>query len=314
MKYRKKFLICSLLAGLIVLTNSCRQKKHDPTLELIAFKQLDSFPSASAIEYNMGRLYVFGDDAPYMLVLDTAWKELDTVIYSHDSSYRISKDTKPDIESAAILNFNNEKHLYALGSFGTTERMKLLYFPLPEAGPAVIFNNTQLQRRLGVLEEINIEGLAFVNSKFVMVNRANKTHRTNRLVITDDLRSEQATVSFVDVVFDSTEVIGISGLYYYEAEDLLLFTASEEDTPNAIDDGEIGDSYIGWAENFSKKMEGKTIRPEALINLGGISSQFNQQKIESLCVTSTDDDALQLQLVADNDKGKSSLFKVRMSR
>jgi hypothetical protein len=296
------------------LTGSCRAKKQDFLFELIAFKQLDSFPSASALEYDNGKLYVFGDDAPYLLVMDTSWQQLDTIVYSADSSYRISKETKPDIESAAILNFNGEKHLYALGSFATKERMNLMYFPLPRARPVTKIGHEVLQKHLSRLEEMNIEGFAFANSMCVMSNRANKTHRTNRLVITKDLSDTSASVVLIDVFLDSDKVIGMSGLYYYEEKDLLLFTASEEDTPSATSDGVIGNSYIGWFENFSKKMDGKTIRPEALVNLSALSSQFQKQKIESVCVTAVKGETMQLQLVADNDKGNSLLFKVSLRR
>ena len=114
------------------------------------------------------------------------------------------------------------------------------------------------------------------------------------------------------MLIDSTNIIGVSGLYYVEEKDLLLFTASEEDTPNALDDGKISDSYLGFIEKFSAKMEDKTITPNQLIKLSTINKIFIKQKIESVCVEKITGDEMILHLVADNDNGESRLFKVRM--
>src|SRR5215208_4501433 len=128
MKYRKRSIICLLLAGQMVLTGSCRQKKY--SAELLSSKNLTDFPSASAIVYDKGHLYIFGDDAPYLLILDTNYQKTDTVHFIADTSYRLSKDTKPDIESAALVSLGTDSHLYAISSFSNDRRSKLFYFPI----------------------------------------------------------------------------------------------------------------------------------------------------------------------------------------
>src|SRR5829696_2726341 len=100
-KWTKKYGIYKLLAGLILLTANCKSKT--PHLQLRVVKQLLQFPSASAIEYSNHRLYVFGDDAAYVLVLDTMFNQTDTIRYLPDTAYRISKITKADIESATVM-------------------------------------------------------------------------------------------------------------------------------------------------------------------------------------------------------------------
>src|SRR5215203_5467213 len=89
MRYRKKLVIYNLLAGLTALINSCNGGNSN--LELIKAKHLSNFPSASTIEYNDGKIYLLGDDASYLLILDTAYNLLDTVQYMPDTSQRISK-------------------------------------------------------------------------------------------------------------------------------------------------------------------------------------------------------------------------------
>ena len=112
----------------MALTDSCSPHRVKP--ELISVKSLSRFPSASAIEYHAGKIFLFGDDAAYLLVLDTAYRQLDTIRYTNDTAYRIPKQIKPDIEAAALISINHQKYLCALGSFSTGQRRKVFAFPL----------------------------------------------------------------------------------------------------------------------------------------------------------------------------------------
>src|SRR5687768_9624263 len=99
MKWKIKFIIFNLLAGLTVLTYSgCREAT---SLKLISSKTLD-FPSASGIEWFDGKLYLFGDNAPYLLVLSPSYQGLSKISYWPDTATLIAKDSKPDIESAFL--------------------------------------------------------------------------------------------------------------------------------------------------------------------------------------------------------------------
>jgi hypothetical protein len=313
MKYRKRSITCNLLAGLIVSIVSCNQKQSQA--ELLSVKALDSFPSASAIEFSDGRFYVLGDDAPYMIVLDSSFHLVDTVRYSEDTSYRISKEVKADIESATIIPYTDQKFLYALGSFATDRRMKLFYFPLGDPHHYVAIDMSKHFRSHPYIPETNFEGLAFVNSKLVIANRGNRTHKINKLVIAGSRFNEYiATDSppVIDILLDTTTTIGISGLCYSEEEDKLFFTASEEDTPSAIADGVIGDSYIGWINRFSTRMNERSIKPDGVIKLSSIDKTLDKKKIESVCIEKQTGDAVILDLVSDDDKGHSAIFRIRL--
>ena len=93
---------------------------------------------------------------------------------------------------------------------------------------------------------------------------------------------------------------------------MLLFTASTEATTSANMDGAIGDSYLGMINNFSKKTKQKDIAPDKLINL---SQQLGigHQKLEGLTVERSTNSSLQLHIVADNDDGKSIIYKVLLT-
>ena len=106
------------------------------------------------------------------------------------------------------------------------------------------------------LAELNIEGATAFNSRILLSNRANTTHKDNNLVLTSistqGLNTKNDTIIRITLP-KSKKVIGISSIAYLQEKDVLLFTASTEDTPNAYTDGAIGTSYIGIIKNFSKK-------------------------------------------------------------
>lgn len=298
------------------MINSCRPEK-EPGLKLLTSKSL-AFPSASAIEYSNGRLFIFGDDANYMLVLDTGYNTIDTIHYLRDSLLRIPKDRKPDIESCFIFTKENSSYLCALGSAATFLRKSIYTFPfdkLRQFSKTVYLDSTNTR----AIKEWNIEGSALMNEWIILSNRANKTHTVNKLLLVSNtiLKSDSREVfsinRHIDVDLSSVKgVAGISGLYYVKAKDLLLFTASEEDTPNAIDDGIILGSYLGWIENFAKKINDKTIVPDRIMTLSELSKEFLEQKVESVCVAQIDGKKMILHLVADNDDGSSKIFKMRL--
>ncbi|HEX6848604.1 MAG TPA: hypothetical protein VF144_16580, partial [Chitinophagaceae bacterium] len=65
-------------------------------------KKLD-YPSASAIEYYDGKLYIMGDDAVNLLILDTSLNILDSITVVDYPAKRIPKDIKPDFEAATLI-------------------------------------------------------------------------------------------------------------------------------------------------------------------------------------------------------------------
>jgi hypothetical protein len=307
----KKYGIYRLLAGLMVLTSNC---SPDPfVLELQAVKHLPHFPSASGIEYSNQRFYLFGDDAAYALVLDTAFIPLDTIRYNRDTLYRVAKERKDDLESAALMHLQGTTSVVAFGSLSTTNRQTAFSFPLHDPHRFKPIPLSGLTQALHNIKDLNIEGAAVVGSKLVLANRAHQQQRVNELAVLGIGEPQRDGAVLIKVRLKQTKLgAGISGLYYLAAKDWLLFTASEEATANTYADGAIGNSYLGWIDRFSKQLQQQTAIPDAFIPLQTVDERFHNQKIEGICVMHSNEKGTTLVLAADNDDGKSTLFKVTL--
>ncbi len=296
----------------MVLINSCKEK--DPELQLLSSQLLPYFSSASAIECYNNQLYIFGDDASYLLVLDTNYVIVDSITYFADTAHRIAKEIKPDIEAATLLTFSDQTYLYGFGSMSNNNRKIVYSFPVDSLNGFIKTNYAP--RRSNQIKQWNIEGAAFVNDQLLLANRANQTNKINYLVFETFMANKQkdSALKVLKINLPRQEiVIGVSGLYYLAEKDLLLLTASEEDTPNPFKDGAIGNSYLAVINDFSKKMFRNSITPDALINLTNVNAAFKKQKIESVCLEKIIGNKMILHLVSDNDNGQSSIFKVRFT-
>ena len=67
---------------------SCNQKENPLSIQI---KNLDNYPSASSIEYYDGKLYLMGDDATNLLVLDTSLTIVDSIPLLSYAEKRIPK-------------------------------------------------------------------------------------------------------------------------------------------------------------------------------------------------------------------------------
>jgi len=282
----------------------------------IQIKKID-YPSASAIEYYDEKLYVVGDDATNLLVLDTSLNIIDSIPLLSYPGKRIPKDTKPDLEASA-LNADN-LFLFGSGSLSPyrnfTWRVNLKTKDNDSVKLEPLFLKT---KELGI-EQINVEGACFLSGKLILLNRGNKGYPYNHFIITNEKSwtndsSFQISIIPFEVQKDTASFKGISGLCHAKESDQLIMTVSTEDTRNSYDDGEIGKSYLWMINNISTKLNSKTIGPDRIIDLEEIDPRFKKQKIESATVISETNDLINLVLVADNDDGSSTIFKLSIKR
>jgi hypothetical protein len=304
-----KTLFCLPALFLLVSYSAVSQE-----LRLLKTTYLHNFPSASSIEVFNNRLYIIGDDAPYMIITDTGHTVLDSVRLFRSSQKRISKDVKADLEASFLTEKEGKTYMVAVSSFSTRNRNKILTLELKKNGKAELSGIKNLVFNRNGLKEINIEGAASVSGTILLSNRANTTHKINHLLLTRIDKTGIQTTGLKTINFNlpvGKNVTGVSGLCYLKERDLLLFTASTEDTPNAYTDGAIGESYIGFISNISSKLKDKSVAADKLIPLSAYLGQDSPQKIESIAVEFFTDGYLLIHLAADNDKGSSTLYKMR---
>jgi hypothetical protein len=256
---------------------------------------------------------MIGDDARTIMALSADHKLIDSATIFEYPAKRISKEDKTDIESSAFIKRNGEDCLLAISSFSTKKRNKLLFITLEANGKIGKIDSIIQSFDIPDMHGMNIEGATTMDSTLVLVNRANTSTNANYLLLTrlvhDSLVS--GNLNHIFILLPQAKITqGISGLEYLPQRDILLFTASTEDTPSAYQDGTIGESYLGCILDFSKKINADVIKPDRYIALSGVLGS-KLQKIESIAVEKEKTNELVIHLAADNDNGSSSLFKLR---
>lgn len=306
----KKQIICVLVAILIV---SIKNEIAAQKIKLLKKTHLADYPSASSLEFYQDRLFVIGDDASSIWILDKEHRILDSIHLFPSKEKRIPPDRKADLESSTAFSINNKEHLIIFSSFSTSHRDKLIFLDLSnqKLPPEIVEGNL---KKVNVAE-LNIEGAASINDKIILSNRANTTHKNNTLIITtiSAIRGKEDTFKTIAIQLPKTkQTTGISGLYYLKEKDVLLFSASTEDTPDALTDGSIGSSYIGYIKNISKKLNKAFVKANKLIPISKYLTEKTAQKIESITVEGVNKKNAIIHLAADNDNGESTLFKLRI--
>jgi len=304
---------CCYIFSLCVIINSCNQEDSTSKVQI---KKLN-YPSASAIEYYDGKLYVMGDDAVNMIVLDTDLAVIDSIPFFSFSEKRIPKDIKPDLEASAVDTNGN---LFLFGSGSSAQRNSAWKYDLKTNNSDSI-NLEPLYAKIknAGIEQINIEGACFISGKLMLVNRGNKGYQHNQLIIVDkpffknDSTYKISILPF-EIQKDTASFKGISGLTSATQNDQLIMTVSTEDTRNAYDDGAIGKSYLWIIDNISNKLNADILKPDRIIDLEEIDPHFRGQKIESATVIEETKNSIRLVLVADNDDGSSTIFKISISK
>jgi hypothetical protein len=310
---------------LAIFINELNNIKLKPVVELIKSLLIADFPSGSSINYYDGKLYIIGDDANNMLVLDNNYQQVDAFRLFDFAEKRIPKKQKADFETSTVMNVNGANHLLILGSASKEQRKKGLLIPLLNTGfdgnkgfIPVFYNATFFEQlKTKGIDDVNVEGSTIIGDYLVLGNRGNTTNPQNHLIFTRNLfvnTENEVTISVSKLVPPAqlTGFAGVSELCYVASKDILLFTFSSEITSNSYDDGTIGNSYIGWIYNVTNKMHSPELILDEIIDLPAIHKDFENEKIEGVCVESVNGNELIIHLVSDNDGGESKLFNVKV--
>lgn len=283
-------------------------------IKLLDFKETTDFPSGSGIEYYNGQVYLAGDDASDILVMDKKWKGLHRIKLFDNFDDRIPKSEKSDLEATTVVYINEVPYLCIFGSGSRQQHRNKAILVNLESNNFTEYNIELFYARLqeSGIQYLNIESASVVEDLLILGNRGSKKNGGNQIIITQPEfwnHPEDAEIRIIPIELEN-ESAQLSGLTYSEKNDSLLFTASTEDTDNSYDDGRIGESYLGVIENAYRKLYRKRVKINELVMLSEIHEIFTGNKVESVCIQTEKTGRLKLHLVADNDKGGSFLFKV----
>ncbi|WP_207534074.1 DUF6929 family protein [Desertivirga arenae] len=274
-----------------------------------------NYPSGSSLTFDQDSLYLMGDDARELLILDTAFTVKKSIVLFPGKSSRQRKSFKADIEAGDFLQSENKKELFLISSGSVSPyRDTLFKFNLRSRK----FDKTSLLPLYSIITkkgvaEVNIEGAAFVKNYLFLANRSNLSQKRNYLIRLENkisLTSQQPIKVIPLALTDST--LGISGLDYYRKKDMMFITLSSEATASASADGKIGNGALAIITDISKKADSDSLSINGFLPFTAIDPVFKNIKIESVAVGGRVKGGFIIYLVADNDDGRSILYKVRL--
>lgn len=273
-----------------------------------------SFSSGSAMIQYQSQFFLIGDDAPDVLCLDAEWNEIKRIKLINFQADRIPKPIKPDLEAALVWN----DKLYLLGSGSKLPQRSSIFVIDLENDKANQLDNQLNYERLHSdkrITELNMESALMINHKLFLINKGNISN-SNSLIWTQPeflLGDDRVDFNFIPIELpDTLKGYGISDATYIAEDDVLLLTATFENTTNAYDDGEIGGSVFIRIDEAQKALVKSVLKIEDYIDLNMVSPEFNQQKIEAVCLYQKTKSHYNLFLAADNDDGLSSLFEIQL--
>ena len=289
---------------------------RDPELIISERHVLRFVPGASGLEYAGDHLYVIGDNSPWLYRLDTQFRPVDSLpinFRAHQTNGPIPKADKPDFEALAIDSGNNGLFIFGSGS-QSQERDTLVQ---------IQFNQDQLQVRSISLhrqyqalqnhpvirrEGLNIEGAVIKDEFLYLLNRGgNLLLRYN---LDKFLRAEDEQPESYEFQLPSIQGIeaGFSGATLVPGEDLVIFTASVENTANWIEDGAVLGSFVGILD---LRQPGEYIRPACVLLTE--DQKPAKVKVESVAIHTIRSSGLfDLLLVTDSDGGNSLLIEASL--
>lgn len=295
-------------------------------------RPLEGIPSASGIELVQGSYYVIGDDSPFLYQLDEQFKVVKKYTLFEagklENGGRIPKSVKPDLESMTSFVYGRDDMILLFGSGASPARNKGFLVNLTEEAKVQEVDlsrfYTFLKKILKIETEgqLNIEALAMDKAYTYLLQRplgsgVNILFRFDSDDFKDYLLRNgelpAAAVYHFTLPGIGQNKAGFSGAY--ALEDKLFITASVEDTPNAIDDGEVLGSLIGVIELNALPYATNPDNPLAVptTQLQGKNGEAFKGKVESLVVTRGEKkDAYKMVLVTDDDKGGSELLEVEV--
>ena len=299
--------LITILLFLASLLSACDMRGLNPIYE--ASKVAENYPSGSTICQLNDKFYVMGDDSAEILVLNQDMEETGRIeIFIKGDEMRLPKDTKADVESSVAVNYQGKSAVLFLGSGSFSPHRDSIFLMDPELKQVTRIDSQKFYDSLRLeVNELNIEAAAMIDEELLLGLRANTSHPENYIAIAE-IKELTFTFKRKILIQSSFENAGISGMDYHQDDDILFITFSSEDTSNAYDDGQIGESYLALVTDARSALKQQKLMLNRVVKLSDLSPEFRDQKIESVSLMNGH---RKLMLVADDDKGQTKIFTIK---
>jgi len=315
---RTYFLLPLLLIGFLSNVQNKISK-----ITITKSEHLSWLPSASGVEYLDGKIYIIGDDTPYLYELNGNFSLIEKYKLSKNDSTvnnRVPKAIKADFESMAVYKDGEDTFFMVLSSGSKeTTRDTIHLFSISKQENAAsknirpLFENIRKAAKMSPTDEINIEALAIGKQKVYMLQRGNNDlnlvivfglNEFMQYITKSSYKAPQPEIFSFKLPEMKNTIAGFSGACLLPGESGLLFTASLEATSNAYDDGEILGSYIGQIK-FTDFGE-SNLNADLVTQNGKVI----KTKLEGISIKSENNQSINILCVSDNDDGTSRVFEI----
>lgn len=259
-----------------------------------------------------------GDDSPWIFKLNEKFEITEKIRIGDVSAAvkgKIPKSQKPDLEAMAC--FGDELLLFGSGSKSPQRDVLLKVNTITKAVSKyslLHFYDTLCEASKITRNDLNIEAAAIASENILLFNRGkNIIFKINisELLLHAEGKSKMPPIELFHAtlpVLNGLEA-GFSGAALTPDGKQVLFTASVENTPNWIDDGEILGSFLGIIPLSELR---DSIKP-AYMKITDIEKNILKVKAEAVAVRSVDPTGkLQILIATDNDESDSELLEAEL--
>jgi len=289
-------------------------------MELTVTKRLplNGILSASGIEILGKSIYLIGDNSPWLYKLNSQYEIEDKLqIFSFENVQDeiIPKALKPDFEAMTAVQGCKPHDLYVFGS-GSKSPLRDILVKIDVNGKnnfshySLVSFYSQLKNKCNLTDdEMNIEA-AIANKDFIyLFNRGkNMIIQFSLSQFNSFIEEENTEISFKSFAIKLPEINGLqagfSGATFWKEERKIIFTASVENTPNWIVDGEVLGSFVGILDLNNLQNNDQSICLPITENGKNIPL-----KIESIAIKSVQQNKVELIMVTDSDGGESEIIE-----
>lgn len=289
--------------------------------KIINRKTLPGIYSASGITLLHNHLYIIGDNVPKVYELDkqfniTSQIPLNDFLQTND--ILIAKADKPDFEALEMVDLGIGKELMILGSGSKSpQRDVLVRINILKKEVIKTYSLQKFYDRIRLTKALegcplNIEAIAIDGDDFFLFNRGKNLvfqYTLKAFVAYLEKHGEYTEPKVFEMKLPEINGIeaGLTGATSIPGQGKIIFTATVENTPNPIDDGEVMGSFIGLInlrEPSAKPLCVAVLENNVVLRI----------KIESIALGKhINPNEFEVYMVTDSDGGESEILKAHFT-